>query len=57
MEEINAAIEMGKRRNFFTPEDQLSAEGDFTKELPGDVEPVYFPNSLADFCQVKDDVN
>ena len=57
MDEINAAIEMGRGRNFVTPEDQLSAEGDLAKELPGDIEPVYFPKSLADFCQVKDDVN
>ena len=50
VEEINAAIEMGKERNFGTlPEEDLPK---VDKELPGNVEPVFYPDSLADYCQV-----
>ena len=50
MEEINAAIEMGKERNFGTLSEEDLPKVD--KELPGNVEPVFYPDSLADYCQV-----
>ena len=60
VEGINAAIEMGKGRNFDSPPDpdQMSAEEDSleVEELPGDVEPVPYPDGLADFCQVIDSI-
>ena len=62
VEEINAAIEMGKGRNFDSPPpdpEQLSAEKDLPtvdEELPGDLEPVSYPDGLADFCQVSDSI-
>ena len=50
MEEINAAIIEIKKR-FRTPEpDEDLDEPD--EELPGDVEPLFFPNSLSLVCQV-----
>ena len=53
VEEINAAIEMGKERNFGTfPEDDLPK---VDVELPGNVEPVFYPDYLADCCQVNYD--
>ena len=57
VEEINAAIEKGKGRSFGnSPDDQL-AEEDLPKELPGDVEPVPFPDGLAEYCQVRDGIH
>ena len=50
VEEINAAIIEIKKR-FRTPEpDEDLDEPD--EELPGDVEPLFFPNSLSLVCQV-----
>ena len=60
VEGINVAIEIGKGRNFDSPSDpdQMSAEEDSleVEELPGDVEPVPYPDGLADFCQVIDSI-
>ena len=57
VEEINAAIEKGKGRSFGnSPDDQLTEE-DLPKELPGDVEPVPFPDGLAEYCQVRDGIH
>ena len=53
VEEINAAIEKGKGRSFGNSRDDQLAEEDLPKELPGDVEPVTFPDDLAEYCQVK----
>ena len=53
VEEIEAAIEKGKRCFGNSPDDQLT-EKDLPKELPGAVEPVHFPDGLAEYCQVRD---
>ena len=51
VEEISAAIEKEKKKGHnraFHEEPKVVAE------LPGDVAPVWFPDDLADFCQVKE---
>ena len=50
MEEINAAIIEIKKR-FRTPELEEDLD-EADEELPGDVEPLFFPNSLSLVCQV-----
>ena len=51
MEEINAAIET--RRSHIHSETSMILDAEI--ELPGDVEPVPFPDDLAPLCQVKND--
>ena len=50
VEEINAAIIEIKKR-FRTPEPEEDLD-EADEELPGDVEPLFFPNSLSLVCQV-----
>ena len=51
VEEINAAIET--RRSHIHAETSMILDAEI--ELPGDVEPVPFPDDLAPLCQVNND--
>ena len=50
VEEISAAIEKEKKKGH---NGAFHEEPKIVAELHGDVAPVWFPDDLADFCQVK----
>ena len=51
VEEISAAIEKEKKKGH---NGAFHEEPKVVAELPGDVAPVWFPDDLADCCQVKE---